>query len=209
MINLVTGTKWNIFEKLTLPDRLLIGFLAVGLLISGISLFRGILGGSRATVEYIDSSNQTTNVGDGLKVKKVVIDVEGAVMSPGVYELPAGSRIKDLLVTAGGYSEKADRGYCEKNLNLAQELKDGQKIYIPFITNTPTSAGYAEAKTESDMVNLNTASLKELDTLWGVGPARAETIVKNRPYGSLDEVVSKGGMTKQIFDKNAGQLVVY
>jgi len=160
-------------------------------------------------VEYIDSSNSTIKGSDGLIVRKIVVDVEGAVMSPGVYELPVGSRVKDILVTAGGYSEKADREYCEKNLNLAQELKDGQKIYIPFITNTPSSAGYAEAKIESDMVNLNTASLKELDTLWGVGPARAETIVKNRPYGSLDEVVSKGGMTKQIFDKNTGKLVVY
>ena len=59
------------------------------------------------------------------------------------------------------------------------------------------------------MVNVNTATMVELDTLWGVGPARAETIVKNRPYGSLEELVSKGGMTKQIFEKNIDMIGLF
>ena len=209
MIILVSEIIWKKFGKLTHLDYLLILFLSIGVIVSGISLFRGIWGGGRAQVEYLDASSSTISDEKGVMIKKIVVDVEGAVISAGVYDLPIGSRIKDALIVSGGYSEKADRSYCEKNLNLAQELKDGQKIYIPFVSNTPPSAGYVEAKPESSVVNLNTASVQVLDTLWGVGPARANTIVKNRPYGSLEEVVSKGGMTKQIYDKNADRVVVF
>lgn len=203
----------NIFniktEKFTRLDYLLILLLLIGAVISVVSLFRGILGGRQAQVEYLNSSSKLENSSNPSLQSLIVVDIEGAIIKPGIYELSVGSRLKDVLVSAGGYSELADRSYCEKNLNLAQELKDGQKIYIPFVDDTPSNTGYTEARSASNTVNINTASLAELDTLWGIGPARAETIVKNRPYGSLEEVVSKGGMTKQIFDKNAGRMVVY
>ncbi len=189
-------------------DKGLILIFVLSVMISLISLFRGILVGSQAQVEYLEAGENGSNESNAGS-NKIVVDIEGAVVLPGVYTLPSNARIKDLLVMAGGFSERADRIFCEKNLNLAQLLKDGQKIYIPEITDTPTTPGYGEAKTSPKMVNVNTATMVELDTLWGVGPARAETIVKNRPYGSLEELVSKGGMTKQIFEKNIDMIGLF
>ncbi|KKU32602.1 hypothetical protein A3K29_05605 [Candidatus Collierbacteria bacterium RIFOXYB2_FULL_46_14] len=202
----INGNKWG---KLTRIDGALIVMVAIGAVVMVASLFRGITEDGHVQVEFLDSASKTINEQDGRQITMLVVDIEGAVLSPGVYELPNGSRVKDALIAAGGFSEMADRSFCEKNLNLAQELQDGQKIYIPFVTNTPTDAGYAEANDRVLMVNLNTATVSELDTLWGVGPARAESIVKNRPYTSVEEAVSKGGISKQILEKNREKLVVY
>jgi len=207
MMKMVSEILWNKIGKLTKMDGVLIVLLIIGLVVSVTSLFRGITMSDQVQVEFLEAANTTSSNRD--LAGKLVIDVEGAVMTPGVFELSTGSRIKDALITAGGLSEKADRSFCEKNINLAQEIKDGQKIYIPFVSDTPSDRGYVEAKNNTKLVNLNTATMNELDTLWGVGPARAESIVKNRPYASVEEVFSKGGMTKQIFEKNREKLTVY
>jgi competence protein ComEA len=195
-------TLQEILKKLTAVDRILVVGLIIGLIVSFVSLFRGIMLDRQVQVEYINSDVSQEN-------SRIIVDIQGAVITPGVYELKMGSRIKDLLAKAGGLSEKADRVYCEKNINLAEVLKDGQKYYIPYLTNTPTDPGYDEAKMTIKQVNINTATLAELDTLWGVGPARAETIVKNRPYGTLDDLVKKGSISKQILEKNKDLLTVY
>ncbi len=195
--------EWKkISKKFNGIDRILILVLLIGTLVTGISLFRGILLDRQVQVEYLNSDKTTSE-------QIIVVDIEGAVITPGVYELGMGSRIKDLLAKAGGMSEKADRIYCEKNVNLAEILKDGQKYYIPTISNTPADAGYLEAGTASKKINVNTATLAQLDTLWGVGAVRAEIIVKNRPYGSLDDLVKKGAMSKQILEKNKDLLTIY
>lgn len=181
-------------------DKGLVAALVMGVLIAVVSLGRGI-GAERGTqIEYLDSQ---------MVAGEIYVDIEGAVMAPGVYTLPVGARLKDLLVAAGGYSEKADRDYAEKNLNLAQPLKDGQKVYLPETNNTPSAPGYTEAKYGSKVVNVNTATAAELDTLWGVGPARAAAVIQNRPYSTLDELVTKGGLTKQILEKNQGVVELY
>lgn len=193
---------WKKTDRL---DKGLLIFFLLGAILVINSLFRGILVDPQVQIEYLESDKTT----DLDRSSGVLVDIEGAVISPGVYQLPAESRIKDLLVLAGGFSERADRIYCEKNLNLAQILKDGQKIYIPELSDTPGSPGYVEAKSGVKMINVNTATLVELDTLWGVGPVRAETIVKNRPYATMEELISKGGMTKQIFEKNQDLISLY
>lgn len=202
---MVGETLKKFWKKTDRLDKGLLIFFVIGAILVINSLFRGILGGRQVQIEYLES-DKTTDLG---RSSGILVDIEGAVISPGVYQLPEESRIKDLLVLAGGFSELADRSYCEKNLNLAQVLKDGQKIYVPELSNTPGNPGYSEAKTPTNKVNVNVASVTELDTLWGVGPARAETIVKNRPYATMEELISKGGMTKQIFEKNQDMILLY
>jgi len=145
-------------------DKMLLGLILLGVAISLVSFFRGALTDRQVRVEYLSGVGESRAAsGSG-----VYVDIEGAVMSPGVYWLAENARIKDLLVLAGGFSAKADRDYSQKNLNLAQILKDGQKIYIPESNSTLGIPGYAEAISGLDRVNVNTASLSELDTLWGV-----------------------------------------
>lgn len=156
-------------------------------------------------VEYLSGGNSI-----GVEaVNKIFVDIEGSVISPGVYELLENSRIKDALVMAGGFSDDADREFCEKNINMAEKIKDGQKIYIPSANYTNAQQGYFEAMASSKKVSINSATIVELDTLWGIGSARAESIVKNRPYQSLEDLITKGVLTKSLVDRNREMMSVY
>lgn len=191
----------EIYLKMGGLEKWLSVFVILGVGVAAIGLLRGILLPRKVEVEYIKNTSVTNEM--------IVVDIEGAVNKPGVYELSVGSRIKDALVRAEGYNSNADRSYCEKNINLASPLKDGQKIYIPLLGDTRDVLGYSEAKTGDKLVNINTASTSELDTLWGIGAVRIENIVKNRPYESVEDLVVKKVFTKQILEKNKDRITVY
>ena len=191
------------FNKLTNLDRFLIAVLILGLGLMSIGLFKGIVEDSQVQVEVI--KRETTSETD----KKLIIDVGGAVTTPGVYELPQNSRIKDALIIAGGLSEKADRDYVQKNINLAEIIKDGQKIFIPFIGKSGQVAGYVEANSELDKININTATLQDLDTLKGIGATRAKSIIDGRPYKSVEDLVTKKIVSQSILDSIKDRLIAY
>lgn len=195
----------KIFKKTNGLDRFLIIIILLGATIAVISFFRGIVMDRKVQVEYLNNGNVVNNEA----VSKIFIDIEGAVISPGVYELLNGSRLKDVIISAGGLANDADRSFCEKNLNMAELIKDGQKIYIPSVENTDAQQGYYEAMASSKKININSASLVELDTLWGIGSVRAESIVKNRPYQSIDDLLTKGVLSKSVLDKNRDLLTIY
>lgn len=134
---------------------------------------------------------------------KIVVEIAGEVMSPGVYELSPGGRVKDLLTMAGGLTAAADRGWVEKNINLAAKLADGAKIYIPGITNLSNSSNL------SNKININTASEAELDTLWGVGPATAKKIVSGRPYQRPEELLEKKIIKSNVWETIKDQITVF
>jgi DNA uptake protein ComE-like DNA-binding protein len=199
------GKLQKIFQKTNSLDRLLILVVLIGAVVLVASLFRGILLDRQVQVEFMQGDTSTAIEGKNM----IFVDIEGAVINKGVYDFPEGSRIKDVLIRAGGLTEEADREFCEKNINQAEEIKDGQKIYIPFAKNTNTQQGYMEASLASKKISINSATVVELDTLWGIGAARAESIVKNRPYQSIDELVTKGVLTKTLVDRNRELLSVY
>lgn len=146
--------------------------------------------------------------------KKMIIDIEGAVISPGVYELPEDSRIKDIVVKAGGLSQNADRTWFAKNINLAAKLADGTKLYIPFegeiVKLSPqTDTGTNVEGMTSGLININTASESQLDALPGVGPVTVSKIIQNRPYQTIDELVSRKAMGSKVFENIKDQIVTY
>lgn len=188
--------------KMSHFDRFLALTALLGVVVAVISLFRGIVIDRRVQVEYLGENRTETKA-------KIMVDIEGAVVNPGVYELEEGARLKDVLVLAGGLAERADREYCEKNLNMAEPVKDSQKIYVPSVDNTNTSYGYYEPKSDGKRVSVNTASAAELDTLWGIGEAKAEQIINGRPYQSLSDLVSKKIISQSVLDRNAELMVLY
>jgi competence protein ComEA len=98
----------------------------------------------------------------------LTVYVSGAVASPGVFTLPDGSRVDDAVQAAGGFAPGAEA----ERINLAVLLEDGQQIDVPGIVNTNhINAG---------RVNINTATVSELDALPGIGPTTAQTIVDYR-----------------------------
>ena len=151
------------------------------------------------TVEYLAKSGGSSEVN---AAKEIWVDVSGAVVAPGVYKLSEGARVKDALVAAGGVSSTADRVVLAKEVNLAAVVTDGQKIYIP-------AAGSAVAGATTGRVNLNKATTDELMNLDGIGTARAQTIIKNRPYTKVEELLTKKIVTKSVFEKIKDQITVY
>lgn len=142
----------------------------------------------------------------------LLVDVSGAVIKPGVYKLSKEARLQDALMAAGGLSEKADRAYVSKNMNLAIKVSDGAKIYVPVLgessPNTQNTAGFV-AGTSSGLININTASMTQLDTLIGIGPKTAEKIINARPYNTIDELVNKKVVGSKVFDDIKEKITVF
>jgi competence protein ComEA len=118
----------------------------------------------------------------------VVVDVTGAVREPGVYRLPAGSRVDDAVKRAGGETGKAELD----SVNLAARLADGQQVVVPELVPgggaVGTATGGAGAE-EDGPISLGTATAADLDTIDGIGPVTAEDIIKFREeHGGLSSV---------------------
>lgn len=135
---------------------------------------------------------------------KIKIDVSGAVQTPGVYVLDPGARVEDALRAAGGISNQADPEKLSKTINLAQSLVDGMKIYIPSVDDPQGGVVAGISTGGSSMVNINSASLDELDKLPGVGSVTAQRVVDNRPYQRVEELLSKRVVSKAVFEKIKG-----
>ncbi len=122
----------------------------------------------------------------------IVVHVSGAVASPGIYQLPIGSRIDDAIKLAGGALSDADLN----RLNLAARVADGQQVVVPLRQAQASPAPVAGAEpagaaspSAPRRVNLNTASIPELDGLPGVGPVTAQRIVAYREqHGSFTRI---------------------
>lgn len=126
----------------------------------------------------------------------IVVDVVGAIARPGVVRLPAGSRVLDALLAAGGMTADADLFA----LNKAAPLRDGMRIYVPR-PGEAVPAGALGSAAELK-VNLNSATANELDALPGVGPATAAAIVRARaakPFATIDELQTRGLVSPKVF----------
>ena len=140
---------------------------------------------------------------------QITIDIEGQVLRPGVYNLSSDSRLQDAFVIAGGLSDSADREWVYKNLNLSQKLTDAAKIYVPKKgENVQASKRIGENQSKSQ-ININTASINELDGLSGVGLVTAQKIIDNRPYATINDLVSKKVVGNKVFEQIKEKIIVY
>lgn len=125
----------------------------------------------------------------------ISVHITGSVVSPGVYDLPEGSRVSDAIDAAGGFLPIADKD----EINLAALVKDGAQINIGTRSYYDTSGG------GTDRVNINTANLDELDTLPGIGPSTAQAIIDyRRQFGDFqrtDELTDVSGIGPATYDR--------
>jgi competence protein ComEA len=141
----------------------------------------------------------------------VVVEVGGAVARPGVYRLPAGSRVGDAVEAAGGYSPRVDVRAADRQLNLAAVLKDGEKVHVPDrdeASTAPAQSHAPAASAQQGPIDLNRATAEELDALPGVGPSTAAKIIAGRPYASIDELTAKKVVGAATFAKLKGLVTV-
>lgn len=145
--------------------------------------------------------------------KLISVDVSGAVVNPGVYQLIDGSRIEDAVEAGGGFVPDANKEYISKSLNMAQKLSDGSKVYVPFEGEQGAVKNIWEVGSDSSQVNgkvnINNATQAELEALSGIGPVTASKIISDRPYQTVEELLNKKVVSKGVFDKIKDQLVLY
>lgn len=141
------------------------------------------------------------------------VDVQGSVVNPGIVRLPPGSRVADALQAAGGLLPEADT----RNLNQAAFLEDGSQLKVAAQPTSPRAASSgtaaspatpvssSEAAPSSGLINLNTASLEELDTLPGIGPALAQEILNyraaNGDFKRIEDLMNVTGIGPAKFEQ--------
>lgn len=170
---------------------------------------------------YSDSSNnqeyntnlQNTNENLDLTAEKIKVYIIGQIKTNGVIELEYGSRIEDAIIIAGGPTEIADLS----KVNLAYQLEDGQKIYIPSIYDDDVqyiSAGSGEniiednnnlENNKSKKVNINKSNLTELTSIPGIGESTAQKIIdyrnENGKFSSIEDLKKVSGIGDKKFEK--------
>ncbi|CAH0347076.1 helix-hairpin-helix domain-containing protein [Bacillus sp. CECT 9360] len=145
----------------------------------------------------------------------VKVDVKGAVKSPGVFTAKSGERVIDLVAKAGNFTENADKN----KVNLAQLVEDQMVIYVPEVGEDAVSSGVpAEGNAvgsqgaEGDKINLNTAAEADLDTLPGIGPAKATAIIEYReksgPFQAIEDLKNISGIGDKTFEKLQDSITV-
>ena len=135
----------------------------------------------------------------------ITVDVKGAVKSPGIYDLPVGSRVNDAVQKAGGLTEQAD----SKSLNLAQKVSDEALVYVPTkgeeVASQQAGSGAPSSTSKDKKVNLNKASLEELKQVKGLGGKRAQDIIDHREangkFKSVDELKKVSGIGAKTIEK--------
>ncbi len=205
-------------EKLLTSSRnkflLLLGVIGLVLVTVGIFIFKSGLNFSGTKVEVLSGSVENDNP------KSITAEISGEVISPGVYKLPVDSRVNDLLITAGGFTRSADRVWTDKYLNRAAKITDGQKVYIPSVNKQSVSLSAKNSggdqtvsptfSSDSNvLININTASLDQLDSLPGIGQEYGKSIIEHRPYSNIQELVSKGAIRQSLLDKIKDSITIY
>lgn len=166
-------------------------------------------------VVYDDLAAPPIVIGDPVPGGIIVVEITGAVGTPGVYNVAADARVADVIVAAGGTRPDADLGA----VNLARRVHDEDEVVIPSRQPTarpaPTSpAPPATAETDSspDRININTANVTELDTLPGIGPVLAQRIIDDRtengPYRTVDDLARVSGISPAMVEALRPQITV-
>ena len=142
---------------------------------------------------------------------RLLVHVDGAVNAPGVYELLEGSRVNDAVSAAGGL-----RGDAETTaINLAAEVRDGEKIHVPAVGEPVTTAPAGQdglGASDAAPININTADVTELDELPGVGESTARAIVEDReangPFATPEDLMRVSGIGEKKFAKLEAMICV-
>ena len=183
-------------------------------LFAGFSLFKSISEPHMTAEEGSDESITSEDYAGGRSLSDgtIFVDIGGAVKNPMLAELPDGSRVDDAIQAAGGLKQEADMS----NINRAEFLLDGQKIYIPSLAmdadgnviEGAEASGAADAAIGVDAsgkVNINTADSTQLQTLNGVGPATAQKIIdyrqSNGSFTAVEDIKNVSGIGDKTFEK--------
>ena len=158
---------------------------------------------SKDSASEKEEKSQKSETEEAVEQDLITVDVKGAVKSPGIYDLPVGSRINDAVQKAGGLTDNAD----SKSINLAQRISDEALVYVPTKEETTSQEAHSNASNtkENKKVNLNKASLEELKQVKGLGGKRAQDIIDHREingkFKSVDDLKKVSGIGAKTVEK--------
>lgn len=134
---------------------------------------------------------------------EIVVQVDGAVIRPGVYHLPLGARAQDAISVAGGPATTADL----TTFNRARPLRDGERLTVPHRTASATAPAPGETR-----IDLNAASARDLEALPGIGPVLAGRIVEYRgrhgPFQRLEDLLQVKGLGPRLLDRLRAHVMI-
>ena len=186
-----------------------IGTIIVGIIIFLFFIISYLTGGKSELNKNNDESifiqeNESMEVISKKEEKestKIVVDIKGEVKKPDIYWLEEDSIIEDLINLAGGLTEEGDLS----KINRAEKLNNHQVVVIPNINDEENQGEIIISSTSDNKVNINTANLTELDSLSGIGPSKAEAIIKYREengnFKTIEEIKNVTGIGEGLFEK--------
>lgn len=201
--------------------KIALGLGLLGALVAGFILLQGRDQGGTDVQQLTEQTSSSSSYKDEKSNKSneisqadtedqlVTVDVKGAVKKPGVYQLQSNSRVHDALEKAGGMTEEADL----KSINQAQKLSDEAVVYVAKVgenavdvtTSAPANATSGTGQTKSTLVNLNTATEADFQTISGIGQKRAQDIIAYREangrFKSVDELKNVSGIGAKTLEK--------
>ncbi|HSX19080.1 MAG TPA: ComEA family DNA-binding protein [Candidatus Saccharimonadales bacterium] len=185
-----------------LHNRVHLGVIAaflIGLFIlalgGGLFLFKNK--GNSASEDIQILSPSQTLLTSPTNLTQILVDVDGAVVSPGLYHLNSDSRVDDAVKAAGGMRADADRN----KINLAAKVVDGQKVHVATVGESAPANSASVMGAQTSMISINSGTEAELESLPGVGPVTGQKIVANRPYSSLEDLKTKKAVTSATYEK--------
>lgn len=196
------------YERTSPRARALVGAVVVVLLVAlGVTVLVGIVRSGALAPEVVPvnpSAGTTGPAGADVSAGTLYVHVSGAVARPGLYRLEGGARIVDAVAAAGGFSDDAD----DSGVNLARPVSDGEQVVVPVegaaAAGTGVGGGADGGAAGETRVNLNTATVVELDTLPRVGPAIAQRIVDwrttNGRFSAVDDLLSVPGIGEKMLE---------
>lgn len=206
----VPETGWSATGRIlaTIAAAAACAVIAIVIATSGGTGADVIVDGASAPIDGSGPPGSTAILGD-----EIVVEIVGAVSHPGVYRLSVGARTGDLVAAAGGYGPRVDLDRAERELNLAEPLRDGLKIRVPSrddpstapIPDETAGAGpTADSPLPGGLIDLNRATSTELESLPGIGPVTAGKIIASReeaPFAAVEDLRTRGLVGEKTFEK--------
>ena len=197
---------------------LIIGGVLVVIVI--ILVGRGMMASSTKEKVMVTNAVNTTRVEEitTMMSQNCYVDIKGEVLRPGVYEFSCESRIQEVIKKAGGFTEEAD----EIKINLAQKISDQMQIIVPNLNSKQegrvtegnsekgNSSNTTPSNSKQGTVNINTATLEELQTIKGIGKKKAEAILQYRKehgaFRTKEDLLQVKGIGKKALEAIESQV---